>query len=213
MTPVDPRSILPILKQLQLRHQIQSYSALLGGAVLSLLGPMLLMLFCLLFSTTLMASYGFWGAYWIIAGVSLPVFFLIAYRLRGSVLEHMVPDEDSLSGRFMQRKVAPLLVIAEMANIGPRLVLWAIERMLGHRRVRGVGLGRIAQAVGELANAHEGIGPAKLLFPDESPRQLEPIIAFMLYHQIADLSKRADRVWLTSDFRRRLQAATKIQRN
>jgi hypothetical protein len=206
MTLVDPSTILPILKQLQRRHQLQSYAALVGGAILSLLGPLFVTLFFLLFSMTLIASYGFWGAYWIIAAVSLPIFFLIAWRLRGSVLESMAPDEDSFSGRFMQRKVAPILIIVEMANIGPRLVLWAVERMLGHRRVSGVGLGRIAQTVAELANSHESISPAKLLFPGESPKQLEPILAYLLYHEIVDLSKRADRVWLSSDFRRRLAA-------
>jgi hypothetical protein len=206
MNSADPRVILPFLKQLQRKHQIQSYAGLIGGAVLCLLGPMLIMLFCLMFSTTLMFSYGFWGAYWIIAAISLPICFLIAYRLRGSVLENMAPDGDSLSGRFVQRKVAPLLVVLEIANIGPRLVIWAIGRIIGHRRVSKIGLGRIAQAVAELANTQDGIGPAKLVFPGESPKKLEPILAYLLYHEIVDLSKRADRVWLTSQFRRQLSA-------
>jgi hypothetical protein len=203
LTPVESRTLLPFLQKVQRKHQLESYAALFGGLILSLLGPLLLTFFCLLFSTTLIASYGFWGAYWIIAGVSLPIFYLIAYKLRGSVLEHMAPDGDSLSGRFMQRKVAPMLIIIEIANIGPRLVLWAIDRILGHRRVRGIGLGRIAQAVAELTTAHESISPAKLLFPDEPPKQLEPLLAYLLYHDIIDLSKRGDRVWLTSEFRRR----------
>jgi hypothetical protein len=167
---------------------------------------MLLTLFCLTLSLSLIASYGFWGAYGMIAAVSLPLFFLIAWKLRGSVLEHTVPDGDSLSGRFMQRWVAPLLIIVEIANIGPRLVIWAIERMRGHRRVRGMGLGRIAQAVEELTRAEQGISPAKLLFPGEPPKQLEPILAFLLYYEIVDLSKRGDRVWMLSTVRQRLES-------
>jgi hypothetical protein len=44
MTPVEPRVILPFLKQLQLWHQVQSYIALVSGILLALVGPMLLTL-------------------------------------------------------------------------------------------------------------------------------------------------------------------------
>jgi hypothetical protein len=206
MKVIPSRLILPFLQQMERQTRLKTFSALLGGAILSLLGPLLLTLFCLTLSLTLISSYGFLGAYGIITAVSLPFFFLIAYRLRGSVLEHAVPDADSLSGRIMQRWIAPLLVIVEIANVGPRLVLWAVDRIRGQRRVRGMGLGRIAQALEELTAAEQGISPAQLLFPGESPKQLEPILAYLLYYEIVDLSKRGDRVWMISHVRQRLSA-------
>jgi len=156
-------------------------------------------------SLTLMSTYGFWGTYWLIAAISMPIFFWVAWRLRGSVLENTVADADSLSGPFMGRTVGPLLVIAEMATAGPRMVIWSIARIIGHRRIHGIGLGRIAQAVAELTRFDESVKPSALLFPNESPKQLEPILAFLLYHEIVDLAKRSDRIWLTSEFVRRFE--------
>jgi hypothetical protein len=206
MKPVNPRVILPFLKKLQLTHQLQTYAALLGGAVLSLIGPMVVAVSFLLVSASLILEHGFWGAYWRIAAVTLPIFFGIAAWLRGSVLEHAVVDGDSFSGLFVSRLLVKILVVVEIANIGPRLVLWAIDRFRGQMRVRSTRLGRAAQCVATLTQTDGGISPAKLLFPEESPDQLQPLLAFLLYHQIVDLSKRGDRVWLNSHIRRKLEA-------
>jgi hypothetical protein len=200
----DPAVLLRFLTRLQRRQLLMTIAGLLGGAVLALLGPMLILLFYLLFSTTLMASYGFWGTYWIIAAVTLPIFFLMAFTLRGSVLERWVPDGDSLSGRFARRYIAPTLVILEIANAGPRLIIWAVERVLGHARVSGASPQRMASCLAILMQADGGISPLKLLLPGESPDCLEPLLAYLLYHGIIDLSKQGDRVWLVSHVRREL---------
>jgi len=208
MTSVEPRVILPFLKKLQLAHQLQTYAALLGGILLSLLGPLVVTLSFLLFSLGLILDHGFWGAYWIIAACTLPIFFGVAAWLRGSVLEHAVMETDSFTGIFVSRFLVKVLLIVEIANIGPRLVLWAIDRWRGQMRVRSTKLGRAAQCVAVLTKVDGGISPAKLLFPEESPDKLEPLLAFLLYHQIVDLSKQGDRVWLVSHVRRKLQGQT-----
>jgi len=207
MKPVDPRVILPFLQKLQRVHQLQTCAALLGGLALSLAGPMFVTLCFLLFSLTLILDRGFWGAYWIITAVTLPVFFGFAAWLRGSVLEHMVPDGDTISGMIFRRTVLKVLIVLELANIGPRLVLWAVGRYRGRRRVRRMKLGRVAQCVATLSQTDGGVSPARLLFPEESADKLEPLLAFLIYHEIVDLSKQGDRVWLTSNIRRRLEEA------
>lgn len=201
----DTAAIVAFLRRLKLRNQIQTYAALIGGILVALLGPLCILLFYLLFSLTLLSSYGFWGAYCRIATVTLPIFFLMAYWLRGSVLERWVPDGDTLSGRFMRKCVAPTLIILEIANIGPRLVLWAIDRLRGQYRVRGAPLPRIAQAIGTFLKTDSGISPAALLLSGEPADRLAPLLAFLLYHQIVDLSKQGDRVWLVSHWRRELE--------
>ena len=209
MTPIDPQPIVVYLTKLRQWHRIKTFAALFGGAVLSLLGPLLFTLFFLMISLSLISSYGFWGTYWIIAAITLPICFILAYYLKGSVLERWVPDGDTLSGRFMRRIIAPTLVILEIANIGPRLVLWAIDRLRDQGRVRGATPERIAQCLATLMIAEGGIGPAELLLPGEPADRLEPLLAFLLYHGIVDLSKQGDRVWLVSHIRRQLEASTR----
>jgi hypothetical protein len=166
---------------------------------------MLITLSCLMISLSLIGSYGFWGTYCIIAAITLPIFFAMAYYIKGSVLERWVPDGDTLSGRFMRRTIAPNLIILEIANIGPRLVLWAISRFLGHNRVHGATPLRVAQCLATLKSANGGVSPAALLLPGEPADRLEPLLAYLLYNQLVDLSKRGDRVWLISHIRRDLE--------
>jgi len=207
MKPVAPLTILPLLKKMHRIHLAQTISALVGGIILSLLGPMIVTVSFLIFSLSLILDHGFWGAYWIIAAVTLPIFFGIAAWLRGSVLEHAVRDDDSIGGVIMGRFIARVLIVVEVANIGPRLTLWAIGRLRDTWRVRQVRLGRIAQCVATLAAAHTSIDPTQLLFPGEAPEQLPLMMRFLIFHQIADLSKTGDRVWITSWFRGRLEKA------
>jgi hypothetical protein len=187
------------------RHIIQSWAGVIGGSILALLGPMCVLLFYLIFSMSLIASYGFWKSYSIIAGVTLPIFFLVAWRLRGSVLEHWIPDGDTLSGRFMRRTIAPALIILEIANIGPRLVIWGAERLLHQQKFTDAPLPRAANAIALLFKSDSGISPAALLNPGESADLLTPLLAFLMHHQLIDISKQGDRVWLTSQARSDLQ--------
>ena len=203
MKPINPRLILPYLHNLQRAHMLQSYAAFFGGAALSLIGPMLVTMSFLLLSLSLIADHGFWGAYWIIAGCTIPLFFFLAWSTRGSILEANL-DGDTSGGMFFGRMIVKWLIILEVANIGPRLVIWSIERFRGAHRVRRTKLGRVAQYVAMLAQANDSLKPAQLLFPEESADQLEPLLAFLLYHQIVDLAKRADRVWLSSIAREKL---------
>ncbi len=205
MNAADPDAIVAYLKKFRRIHSIKTYTALFGGAMLCFVGPLLFTVFFTFFSSMLIASYGFWGTYGIVAAVTLPICFLMAHTLRGSVLEHWVPDGDSLSGRLMRRTIAPTLILLEVANIGPRLILWAIDRMRDQDRVRGATLDRIAICLAELSRTDGGISPASLLLPGEPADRLEPLLAFLLYHGMIDLSRQGDRVWLVSHVRRQLQ--------
>ena len=207
MTLPNSLVILPLLKKMHRIHLAQCIAALMGGMLVSLLGPMIVTVSFLILSLSLILDHGFWGAYWMIAAVTLPIFFATAYWLRGSVLEHAVRDDDSIAGVVTGRFLAKMLIIVEFANIGPRLVLWAIEQLHGAWRARHIPLGRIAQCVAALASTHTSIDPAKLLFPEEPPERLPLMMRFLIFHQIADLSKAGDRVWLTSYFRARLDKA------
>ena len=156
MKAIDSRVALAFLNHVQLMQRVKTCAAILGGAILSLVGPLLIELFFLLISTTLISSYGFFGTYKILGGVTLPIFYLVAYLLQGSVLERAVPDGETLSGRIMRRWVAPVLIILEIATVGPRLVLWGFRQVAGERRVHGASLERMAKCMGDTRRLRRG---------------------------------------------------------
>jgi hypothetical protein len=190
------------LKRTEQNHWSKTYMALLAGVSLSLVGPVVITFSFLIVSMSLIASYGFWGSYLIVAAVSLPIMFLVAWRIRGSVLENAIGDGDSIGRGILAR----MLVIVEIANIGPRLVLWSIDQMRDRRRMGEVNLDRLAEAVAVLSTTDGGIPIARLLKQGETADDLAPLLAVLLFYEIADFSKTGDRVWLSSDARRRILA-------
>ncbi len=201
---VDPALVTAFLKRCEQNHRTKTYLAIGGGAILSLVGPMLITVSFLTISLPMILKFGFWGTYALVAAVSLPVLFLLAYSVKGSILENQMPDGDSFGGRFVQRRVVGILLIAEIANIGPRLVLWGVARLQGRKRMGQIDLDRLTQAVGVLAATDGGVGPVKLLQSGESADHLAPLLGLLLFYDIADISKAGDRVWLSSDARRKM---------
>jgi hypothetical protein len=145
----------------------------------------------------------FWPTFIWISVISLPLLYLFAWWLKGSILESSVETLDSI-GRFGRRRVALPLVILEMSNIGPRMVLYGIKLHRGRQRIGGADLERVALAVQTLASFDEGIPPAKLLRPGEPPAKLEALLGFLMFHDLADISKTGDRVWLRTETRQSL---------
>jgi hypothetical protein len=199
---IDPAIIHVFLKRCEQNHWSKTYMALLGGALLSMVGPLVITLSFLIISLSLIMTYGFWLTYLIIAVISLPIMFLVARYVQGSVLEHAIGDGDSVGRGFLARG----LIIVEIANIGPRLVLWGIEQMRGRKRMGEVETARLAEAVATLSQTDGGIPVAQLLKPGESADHLAPLLAVLLYYDIADISKAGDRIWLSSVARQQIQA-------
>jgi hypothetical protein len=140
----------------------------------------------------------------IVAIVTLPFSFLIAHYLKGSILEATVPDSDFMESRVGARVVGPFLVVAEIANFGPRLVLYGIKTLRNRHWIGQAQPARIAAAVATMIAADKAIAPAKLLLPGETADDLDPIMAFLLYHELADMSKTGDRMWLSTEGKRKL---------
>jgi hypothetical protein len=150
-------------------------------------------------------EFHFWSTFLWICVISLPLLFLLAWGLKGSILEQSQDTLDTI-GRYGRRRAALPLVILEISNIGPRMVLYGIQLHRGRQNTGSVNLERAAMALHTLAMYDEGISPAKLLRPGEPPAQLEPLLGFLMFHDLADISKTGDRVWLRSEAREKLSA-------
>jgi hypothetical protein len=208
MTPrrgMDPALIFMFLQRCEQNHLAKTYGALFGGAMLSLIGPLVITFSSLILSMGLIIDYGFWVAYLIIAAVTLPILFLIAYKVQGSILENTVADGAPFGAGFLVR----ILVVAEIANIGPRLVLWGIAQLRGRQPMGKADFDRLTEAVGVLSASDGGIGPVNLLKPGESADDLAPLLAILFYYDIADMSKAGDRIWLSSHAKEQILAQAK----
>ena len=198
----DDRALLRLLRQQDTAYWGKTMGALCGGAILSFLGPLIAAI--VVYSWIGDGGLGFGGLYRRCVLILLPIAYVTAYFTPGSVLESVVDGSDARIGRLRMT----FILIAEIANIGPRLVLLGINFARSRSAVGRVNLPRTAEAVGVLWLAHGGISPAKLLHPGEPADVLEPMLALLILLQIADVSRNGDRVWLSSAVRDRVGPQT-----
>jgi hypothetical protein len=200
--PIDEALIASFMhRQSDLQKRLMA-GAIAGGIALCLFAVLVITL--LVFMLIGPVGESFVLTYLVVAVVSLPISFVIAHYLKGSILEATVPDSDLLSNRMMSRTVGVPLVVAEIANFGPRLVLYGVKTLRGRRWIVPPDPGRIATAIAMLVAADSALSPGKLLLPGETADDLEPLLAFLLYHELVDLSKNGDRLWLTTEGKRKL---------
>jgi hypothetical protein len=199
---VDVHRVTDMLIRAEQTHRNNAWAAIAGGGMLCLVSVFLLTVLYELLPTPSIGGFKF--TYIVVGIVGLPLLFWLAYKLQGSLLEATVPGSDLLQTRIVGRRVIPILFVAEIANIGPRLVLWGIAQVRGRSAFGTMSHDRLAAALVTLAEADGGISPAKLILPGESADQLEPLLGVLLYHELADLSKNADRVWITTEAKRKL---------
>ena len=202
---IDPELVSAALAQLEKEHRSRAWAAVLGGSILCGLSVLILTIVYYLFSGFApISGTGFKGTYLTVGMICLPLLFLLAAKMPGSVLEQTVPGSDLLEGRFLGRQLTMGLVVVEMANIGPRLTLWGVVQLRARSAFGAVTRDRTAAALALLADANTAVLPVRLLLPGEPAERLEPLLGVLLYHDLVDLSKKADRVWITSEGKRKL---------
>ena len=201
---VDQATVMDMLDRVEHTHRNNATAAVAGGAVLCLVSVLLLTILYYLLAFGGIGDLGFKWTYVIVGLVSLPLLFLIAFKLQGSVLEATVPGSTLLESRIIGQQVVPLLVVGEMANVGPRLVLWGISQLRGRSAFGTMQHERLAAALLTLIEADGGVSPAKLLLPGESADALEPMLGSLLYFELADIGKKGDRVWVTTEAKKKL---------
>lgn len=214
---IDAGRVQAALAEVDLAYRNGAWTAILGGAVLCLVPPFLLTLMCLVLTHETIGGWGFGVTFLIMAVLGLPGLFLLAQRVQRPFpgpktpaseqmrvrRDEVVEDDESANEEtaVLARRATEL---GERANLGPRLVLWGVGRVRAPSAFGDVPPARVAAALVTLAEAGGGISPVKLLQPGESADDLEPLLGVLLYHDLADLSKRADRVWITTGAKRKL---------
>ena len=201
---LDHAGVMETLARMEHTHRNNATAAVAGGAVICLLVALVLTLLYQLMPTPSLGS--FKVAYVVVAVVCLPGLFWLAWRYQRMPVDPTVdPADAGLLSERGRDDGPPLVNIGNRANVGPRLVLWGVDQLRHRRSAFGpVPHERVASALVLLAGADAAVSPAKLLLPGESADQLQPLLAVLLHHDLADVSKNADRVWVTTDAKKRL---------
>ena len=212
---VDQDQALAMLAQIDLAYRNGAWTAILGGAAICL--AIVLVPAVLYFVATNIMAGGpsFTLVFAVLAVVLLPLMFVAAARFQRPMPGPATPaseqirsrrdeDDDDASNDEVKALARRGAALGERVNTGARLVLWGVGRVRGRSAFATVPVERVALAVVTLVDAGQGVSPVKLLLPGESADELEPLLGVLLYHDLADLSKRADRVWITTEAKRKL---------
>jgi hypothetical protein len=206
---VDPAIALAMLRRCERLHWTKVWLSLGFGILLLPLGPLLInsviwityQVVNVIFRGRFDRNFWFWPHYWIVAAISLPILFLLAALARGSPLGAAAESSDE---SFHWAFLAIPLAMVEIGNIGPRLMFSAVRGAGNRRRVGEADLSRLAIAVAQLA-AYDGAAPPTILLQPEEPSEcLGRILPLLLFHDIVDISRTGDRVWICSGPKRRL---------
>jgi len=203
-------TVLPKIKALDSSFRGRWFALLFLGALVSMIGPVI-------FGTAMwIREYRAGGLgigdvqhswLWHVAMVSvwfLPILFLIEWMTRGKLLENTVEGVSGM-GRFVTGRLVAGAFFVEMCLWGPRMVTGGVRQQIGLSRHRHADRTLAAAMVAELVNRGDGL-PIGELYALANNRDdvFGDALAYLMFHEIADVSKSGDRVWLCSDGKKAL---------
>jgi hypothetical protein len=198
-------TVLPRLKSLDKGFRARWFALLIAGALVSMIGPVIFG------SATWIRQYRTADEVhpwlWHVGMVCLwflPILFLIEWMTRGKLLENTV-EETAGMGRFVAGRMVAGAVFVEMCLWGPRMVTGGVRKQIGLTRHRHADRGLAAAMVAELINRGDGL-PIGELFALAGNRDdvFGDALAYLMFHDLADVSKTGDRVWLCSEGKKAL---------
>lgn len=204
---LDPAVALELMQQHERKYQIKAWTALLVGILLVPLGPLIInSLIWMMYQGTNVIfrgkfdkGFGFWKTYWIVAVISLPILFLLAWLIEGSPVEAAAEGDSVVWGA-----ASVPLALVELGNIGPRLIFSSVRRRRRRRELGHADLQRLSMMVARLAECEEAVPPTILLQQGETRELLPQVLPLLQFYELVDVSKKGDRVWLHSVAKRRL---------
>ncbi|HEY7087862.1 MAG TPA: hypothetical protein VH518_07205 [Tepidisphaeraceae bacterium] len=152
----------------------------------------------------------FWIFVVMLAIVVVPLLLWLERRTRGEFVSRAIEGEAnplnaSSYGEFSMQSTKLLWIFyTEVALAGPRLIWEAIDGLQSRTRGDDQVTYLAAQIVVELFDAGQGVDRRTLLRPDRSGAEIVPALRLLESREWVDLSRRRDRVWLTTPARERL---------
>jgi hypothetical protein len=205
-----PETVLPKLKKLDAGFRARWFALLIAGAVVSMIGPVI-------FGTaTWIRQFRAGGLgigdvqhpwLWHVGVVCLwflPILFFIEWITRGKLLQDTVEGVSDMP-RFIGGRAVAGAFFVEMCLWGPRMVTGGVRRQFGLSRHRRADRALAAAMIAELLN-RGGSLPIGEVFKVAQGRDdaFGAALAYLMFHDLVDVSKTGDRVWLCSDGKRAL---------
>jgi len=141
----------------------------------------------------------------------LPILFLIEWATRGKLLEDTVEGVSGM-GRFVGGRVVAGAAFVEICLWGPRMVTGGVRKQIGLTRHRKADRPLAAAMLAELLNRGDGL-PIGEVFAVAQGRgggddgAFGDALGYLMFHDLVDVSKTGDRVWVCSDGKRALGIA------
>ena len=196
--------MLPRIRKYDSSFRTRWFALILAGAVVSMIGPVI-------FGTAMFIRQFRAGGVgigveqhpwlWHVGMVALwflPILFLIEWATRGKLMEDTVAEAGDMP-RFIGGRIVAGAFLAEMCLWGPRMVTGGVRKQIGLARHRGADRTRAAAMLAELINRGESL-PIGALYALAQGRDdaFADALAYLIFHDLLDTSKNADRAWLTS---------------
>jgi hypothetical protein len=200
-------TILPRLKKLDSGFRGRWFALLILGAIVSMIGPVIFgsLYWMRQFGRYRVSLHHSW--WWHVGFVCLwflPILFFVEWITRGKMLENTV-EQTSDMGRFLAGRAVAGAVFVEICLWGPRMVTGGVRKQFGLARHRHADRALAAAMVAELLNRGDGL-PIGELFALAQNRDdaFSESLAYLMFHDIVDISKNGDRVWLLSEGKKSL---------
>ena len=205
-----PQSVLPKLRKLDAGFRGRWLVLMIVGAAVSLIGPAIVasILYTMEFRT---GGVGIgdeqkpWVRhFWITCLWFLPVLFFLEWITRGKFVDQTFENTQEDDPDFAGRAVGGAMII-DTTLWGPRMVTGGFRKQAGLTHHRRADRTLAAAMLAELLNRDQGASIDDLFaLAQGRDEAFTKALAYLMFHELVDVSKNADRVWLLSEAKRKL---------
>ncbi|MEA2709530.1 MAG: hypothetical protein QOF78_2131 [Phycisphaerales bacterium] len=206
------QTVLPKLTKIDTGFRGRWFALILAGAIVSMFGP-------IIFGSAIWlrqfrgAGVGIgekYHSWWWVVGMTclwfLPILFFIEWITRGKLLDSAVEDVGDMP-RFVAHRAVAGAFFVELCLWGPRMVTGGVRKQIGLTTHRHADRTLAAAMLAELLNHGEGMPIGKLyVLAKNDDHAFSTTLAYLMFHDLVDVSKKGDRVWLLSEGKRTLGA-------
>jgi hypothetical protein len=134
----------------------------------------------------------------------LPILFLIEWVTRGKLFDNAVEGAGDMP-MFVAHRAVMGAFLVEMCLWGPRMVTGGCRRQFGLSGHRGADRTLAAAMLAELLNRGQGMPTGELyMLAKGRDDAFAGAMAYLLFHDLIDVSKDGDRAWLRSEAKKAL---------
>lgn len=205
-----PQALLPKLRKLDAGFRARWLVLMVVGAAVSMIGPVLIATWLWLreFRSGGVGigdvQHSFAWHLGVASACFLPVLFAVEWLSRGRLVDDAFEDTKDDGADWAGRVVAGAAIL-DMCLWGPRMVTGGARRLLGLRRHRAADRALAAAMLAELFNRGQGMPVAELFtLAKDRDEAFSAALAYLMFHDLIDISKNGDRAWVVSEAKRTL---------